>query len=437
MGLFLLLGVSAIEMGYFIWCMVTKKPHIRARCALRVGLFLLLLLLYLCGVLAGGFRYFAILLLLGVQAVWAAVALLRKKEKPFAPKKATGALLGCLILYALALTPAVLFPQYTPIEPTGGLHVATSHCTWQDESRTETFTEDGSKRFAEVAFWYPEEAGQYPLLVFSHGAFGFSGSNESTFMELASNGYVVASIGHPYHAFITHGPKGEAVLADPGFVSSVYAVNAMEDGDEKQAITDGWMALRLADENFVLDSIAKGVQNPKDGQEGPFDKIDLAKIGLFGHSLGGAAAAELGRSRQDVDAVAVLDATMLGEIVRYREGLADLKEEAYPVPLLNLYAENHYKQALYYGDAYPNLHASAGAVQAYQAVLQGAGHMNFTDLPLFSPLLAKLLGSGTIEAKSGIETMNAWLLQFFNYTLKNGPEPEFAKGDLQAYESYA
>ncbi|MBQ5851909.1 MAG: hypothetical protein IIW54_14020, partial [Lachnospiraceae bacterium] len=31
----------------------------------------------------------------------------------------------------------------------------------------------------------------FPLVVFSHGAFGYYESNTSTYMELASNGYVV------------------------------------------------------------------------------------------------------------------------------------------------------------------------------------------------------------------------------------------------------
>ena len=68
----------------------------------------------------------------------------------------------------------------------------------------EEFTDKGRNRFVNVEFWYPKKADEkYPLLVFSHGAYGIKASNTSTYTELASHGYVVVSIDHPYHSFYT------------------------------------------------------------------------------------------------------------------------------------------------------------------------------------------------------------------------------------------
>jgi predicted dienelactone hydrolase len=41
------------------------------------------------------------------------------------------------------------------------------------------------------------------VVVFSHGAFGVRNSNTTTFLELASRGFIVASIDHPYHCKIS------------------------------------------------------------------------------------------------------------------------------------------------------------------------------------------------------------------------------------------
>lgn len=69
-----------------------------------------------------------------------------------------------------------------------------------------------------MEFWYPKNAdGTYPLLVFSHGAYGIKTSNGSTFTELASHGYVVVSIDHPYHSFYTQSEDGIVTMINSDF----------------------------------------------------------------------------------------------------------------------------------------------------------------------------------------------------------------------------
>ena len=55
--------------------------------------------------------------------------------------------------------------------------------------------------------------------------------------------------------------------------------------------------------------------------------------------------------------------------------------------------------------------------------------MNFTDLPLFSPALSSLLGTGTVDETQCILTMNEMILQYFNYYLKG-------EGELNISERY-
>ena len=85
--------------------------------------------------------------------------------------------------------------------------------------------------------------------------------------------------------------------------------------------------------NFVLDSFKEAkeketlseawfVESENTGNE--IQKIlfmtDTEKIGLMGHSLGGAASVTVGRERDDIDAVIDLDGTMLGEQLSYENG---------------------------------------------------------------------------------------------------------------------
>jgi hypothetical protein len=79
------------------------------------------------------------------------------------------------------------------------------------------------------------------------------------------------------------------------------------------------------------------------------------------------------------------------------------------------------------GEGYDNFYASRNAVCAYEVMFKDAGHLNFTDLPLFSPTLAKILGVGTVNARECIEKTNNIVLEFFNCYLKGGEIPNFDK----------
>lgn len=217
----------------------------------------------------------------------------------------------------------------------------------------------------------------------------------------------------PLHA------DGSSTLVNLDFLNdAVNITNGAYDEKTSYDKTQEWLALRAADINFVLDEFLHN--ESRKIPEDVFARIDPDKIGLSGHSLGGATAAKLGRERPDVDAVAVLDGTMFGEEVAFENGSVVLTGNPYPVPLLNLYNEDHYEEARQLGTAYDNLSASAHAVEAYDVLIHGSGHLNFTDLPLFFPALAHMLGTGTVDSRYCIETMNQIVLEFFNHTLKDG-----------------
>ena len=119
---------------------------------------------------------------------------------------------------------------------------------------------------------YPNRAGSYPLIVFSHGL----GSSERAYVGLssfwASQGYVVIRTGH----------------ADAGRMDNV---TSGESAWQTQTATE-WRN-RARDISFVLDSLDQLEQKYPELA----GKIDRAKIGVGGHGYGAFTAMLLGGAR--------------------------------------------------------------------------------------------------------------------------------------------
>lgn len=384
------------------------------------------------------FRFKALFMLLVIRVVFGIIFffICRKSE---ANKKKYGIVISSvlsIILIAMSMLPAFVFADYKGRPLTGEFEVAESDAIIIDDSRIESFEQDGSFREIPVHFYYPSEIyeieqNSLPLLIFSHGAFGYYQSNASTYMELASHGYVVASLDHPYHAFFTRDSSGKTITVDPEFFSTALKVGKNDDSigeEELFEITSKWMELREADMNFVIDTLKAG--NIDDAwfydaadQEiiaAIVNSIDTTKIGLMGHSLGGATAVSVGR-RDDISAVIDLDGTMLGEQIGVDNGYPVINEEIYTTPILSINNENHNNECLNareMGYNYANNIILDNAVVGFSTYFKGSEHMNFTDLPLFSPFLSKMLGTGSVDPKRCINQVNEIVVDFMDCYLK-------------------
>ncbi|WP_241747072.1 alpha/beta hydrolase family protein [Lysinibacillus sphaericus] len=325
-----------------------------------------------------------------------------------------------ILAFALALSPIIIFPQHPSPKVTGEYEVATATDTYVDKNRIEEFTDNGDNRFVNVEFWYPKNAdGTYPLLVFSHGAYGIKTSNSSTYTELASHGYVVVSIDHPYHSFYTRSEDGTVVMINSDFSHEVTNMNkGVYSNEEMYNLIQKWMKLRTDDMNFVIDTILKKSNNDNNSL---YQQIDTEKIGVFGHSMGGAASVRLGRERNDISAVVNIDAPFFSELV-YKKEMNDFvaSNKDFTTPLLNIYSDDVWRQlesnTIYIANNKKNEHFK----EAYTVHFQGAKHLSLTDLPLFSPILANIIqgGKADIDRSYCIETENELILKFFDFELK-------------------
>lgn len=430
----ILVGTLVIELAICVYSIATKQNRSMIKSLMRIAIFIGFMMLILGEIVIWEYTWWLFAGLLFILALKEILALLRK-QTPTSCYKASLTVRKFLLLtltLVLTLVPALLFPQYKPPQVTGPYAVATATYSYVDKNRIEEFSDQGNHRFVNVEFWYPEQAdGTYPLLMFSHGAYGIKASNSSTYTELASHGYVIVSIDHPYHSFYTFSEDGKIVTVNPEYMREVNNANkaGIYSLGEYFELTQKWMKLRTDDMNFVMDTIREKAGHDEDSV---YKLIDTQKIGVFGHSMGGAASVALSRERDDIDAVVNIDAPFFSELV-YDEVTNEIsaKSEPYTIPLLNIYSDDVWGQLDNSPSYIANKISNKNFIGAYTVHFKGAKHLSLTDLPLFSPILAYLLqgGKADINKYYAIETQNEIILQFFDYALKN-------KGQFVPKETY-
>lgn len=424
LGIIVLFVALGIEISVMVYSLKNRGNENLKRNLIKIISFVVFSVFILLNIIEWSFRWQPLFIILLVQFVMGIIYIIKKKNqnKSFSKKQIILRSISNCILLIFTIMPAIIFPQFEPLAKTGPYEVNTESYTLTYLNKIETYNDKGENRKISIQFWYPQtnnENETFPLVIFSHGAFGFRGSNYSTFMELASNGYVVCSIDHTYQSFFTKHEDGEIQVVNNDFLNDAIAAQ-LGDYDIKKTydISQQWLKLRTDDMNLVLDTILENINSNETDEV--YKLVDKNNIGLFGHSLGGATAASLGRERKDIDAVIVIDGTMLGEETGFENGKVILNKESYPTPILNIYNEKHFEDALANMENYDNMVASTNAIDASQTVFKNSGHLNFTDLPMFSPFLARKLGTGSIDSRYCIEEMNNVVLNYFDFYLKEG-----------------
>jgi pimeloyl-ACP methyl ester carboxylesterase len=343
------------------------------------------------------------------------------RQPPSARRGKFAAGIGIGIILVIALGIVALFPPHQHLPPTGHYNTATARYTFIDQNRIEKFNDSGENRKVNVVFWFPENAKDgetYPLVVFSHGGLGTENSNETLYLELASHGYIVCSIGHPYHALWTKDEDGQVTFVSKEYFNDIQQEDAKSDKEQSYRFYREWMNIRAGDINFVIDTI---LMNATNNNGGVYALIDVTKIGVMGHSLGGSAALAIPRQRYDVAAVIALESPFLYDIAGVENGEFIWLDEEYPVPVLNIYSDSswdHLPEWAQYARNYEFL--SDAPAHVSNLYLPGRGHFSLTDLSLASPLIVRLLeGRKPMQgSEEYLKTMNEACLDFFDRYLK-------------------
>jgi dienelactone hydrolase len=240
-------------------------------------------------------------------------------------------------------------------------------------------------------------SGLFPVIIFSPGYDGVYQIYTSFIEDVVSHGFVVVSINHPYVSGITVFPDGRTVGLAP----------VPTDPVEQSAFFNMSLRTIVGDATFVLDTITE--MNSSDPEfAGHFD---LSRVGMYGHSFGGANTA-----------------VCCYEDARFKAGLT-LEGVYYPsftpgnitVPFLMMFAE-----ARLTSNATVQYMWNHTTNDTVQMTIAGSTHYAYTDVGLLLshlvPLIPrKILGFGSIQPKRMVNITRTFTTAFFEVYLKGAP----------------
>ncbi|WP_245946649.1 alpha/beta hydrolase family protein [Paenibacillus cellulosilyticus] len=392
-----------------------------------------------------------------------------RRRLSFVRKLGVGVL--AVLLIVIAAAPPILLPVFSLEEPEGSYAIGTSLYHWSDESRAEPMTDDPSDhRELTVQIWYPADSeavaglphasylpewgamapalakryhipsfllshlkqiqshgyadapisssqARYPVILFSHGLPGLYATDTFLFEALASSGYIVVSINHTYYSIASE--------LEDGSVTTMHSDSFPSPADwdsNDSLIADVW----AKDASFVLNHLA---QLDRTGADSSFllaGHLDLAHVGMAGHSFGGANAVEMLYTDDRIQAAVNMDGTMFGTGARSTPLdkplllLQSKRTETDEEPSDSELRSAGLTRAQYdkLTTEIPMREANALAAPGSRAVvIPGADHLAFTDLYRASPLLP--LMNGVSDLNDIHRRIAAEVVNFFNVQLKS------------------
>ena len=428
-----------------------------------------------------GFSYVVVILL----AVFAFLKANNTFREAKFPRLLRGAGISLSFIFlSITMFLAQAFPVFTLPKPTGDFAVGIQYFHLVDEHRTEPFLDgstknrelivkvyypaqkDGSKPFSPyfhgsselielfATFYHlPEftfdhvrlvktnskedlrvsdQQESYPVVLFSHGAGTTMEVQTSQSEDLASHGYIVITIDHTYASMGTVFPDR--------IVSHKEASTDFNTPEPAEIITQ----IMADDSKFVIDQLSE-INN------GQIDsvlkgKLDLEKIGVMGHSVGGAVAYNLAINDARVKAAINLDGAVYlhSQDPQAVAPFLMLASDTYHVqaiesrePLMKKFDEMEdidqkltidiYGSQETYEEAYHRAEQNVtGLTEVLRTsgnlfTIEGSDHMKFTDIGLFIGVrpLRELIGiRGETDPARCLEITKAVALAFFDQHLK-------------------
>src|SRR5215472_5052855 len=287
----------------------------------------------------------------------------------------------------------------------------------------------------------PIAQGSFPVVLFSPGIGTPPVEYTSTVEDVASHGYIVAMIYHTYSVPFTVFADGRVATLNEAGIRSENEPAGTSDAQtnkDRNAIASVW----VADARFTLDQLTKLNSDDKLLK----GHLNLAEVGKYGHSFGGATAAEVCREDARFRACINMDGTAFSmtnssQIKQPLMWMASDYSQVTDSQLQQVQLTRREFNAKMQQRSKERETFIQSLKQGYMFVLKGSTHSTYiTDEALIGPLVPGLGDPlATIDGVRAVTVINAYVEAFFNTYLKqqqtnllNGNSPQYPEVELLA-----
>ncbi len=268
---------------------------------------------------------------------------------------------------------------------------------------------------------------RFPVIVFQHGYTGLPSSYTTLLEDLASHGWVVLNVIHPYEAtaarladgtIVTHTDHENALCAPIMAVLNEWGAeddtmakvaSASSDADKEQLMRGYLGTLKHSvevvtrwtlDVEYVLDHL------PKTGAAARIaSRLDLSRLGVAGHSMGGVAGAQFCVEDRRCKAALNLDG-----IPQY----GPMIDSTMPAPFLMVYSARPGRAGA------SDIIYRRAASKYYRVDVKDTLHIDFSDMNYWAPLRQRG-ASGKMPAARASEITRMVVREFFGQEILKQP----------------
>ncbi|MEU6390972.1 hydrolase [Streptomyces sp. NPDC046939] len=271
----------------------------------------------------------------------------------------------------------------------------------------------------------------HPVVLYSPGVLDPRTLGTTLTDELASQGYIVLAVDHPYDVSAVELPGGRVLTSR---LPEEFAAAQKAGPDAVTALLEKTTAVRVADLRFVVDTVELAFEA---GRWRP------APIGAFGQSAGGFASVQALHDDRRLAAAGNLDGVLAYVGDDHEEGhLSTVAAEGTDRPVLLMGSPGNDRTTV---PSWRELWRHSTGWRR-DLTLEGAGHATFTDAATLLPQVAARLPLdpgkpadwvGTIPAGRAVTAQRAYVTAFFDRHLRgrdrgllDGPSARFPEVDF-------
>jgi len=258
----------------------------------------------------------------------------------------------------------------------------------------------------------------YPVVFMRAGLAALTTDYTTLAEDLASHGYVVVGFDAPYRSFVVVFPDGRVIARTAQNNADLLG------GLQQEQLANKLLRAWSADVGFAMNQLEW--LNASDPSGRFLGRLDMQRVGVFGHSLGGATALQFCHDDSRCKAGIDVDGAPLGSVV------ADGVTQPFMFLLSDHRGESDAGEPEAIRQAGANIHSIYDRLpgdRRLMIMIRGAGHYGFSDngAMLKSPLVMRVLrtvGVVRLDGRRQVALAAHYISAFFDVYLKGAPASE-------------